>query len=86
MIQIRGSLDDLNGYLDQYQDVREIPGRTIGGIEMTGRTFRNTTDVIVTEYYGEFPDVGCWFSVKLMRVEQDPGSPADAMLDSIRFS
>ena len=83
-ITIRDTLEAVNLHQEDFEALRDLPGRTVGGIEMVGRAYRYM-DRFTTEYYGELPDVG-WFSVKLVEVEQDPGSPADVMLDSIRFS
>ena len=60
-----------------------IADRTIGGVEMAGRTYKNV-GMWWTEYYGEMP-TGGWLAIKISGVDIDPGTEGDTVLNSITF-
>ena len=77
------SLEKLNFYINDFKNLQEIESRTIGGLEMQGRTY---TDVGMEwiEYYAELSN-GVWMSIKISKTSVEPGSEGSAILDSVTF-
>ena len=70
-------------YYDSFENVEELTPRTIGGVELAGRTYKNV-GMWWTEYYGEMP-TGGWLAIKISGVDIDPGTEGDTVLNSITF-
>ena len=70
-------------YYDSFENVEELATRTIGGVEMAGRTYKNV-GMWWTEYYGEMP-TGGWLAIKISGVDIDPDTEGDTVLNSITF-
>lgn len=81
--EFKESLDKINFYLDTFENLQELDARTIGGIEMPGRSYKNVgMDWI--EYYGEIAE-GAWVSVRISGVDISAGTEGDAILSSAVF-
>ncbi len=83
LFELESGLDKINYYYDDFENVEELAPRTIGGVEMAGRTYKNV-GMWWTEYYGEMP-TGGWLSIRISGVDIDPGSEGDAVLSSVTF-
>ena len=70
-------------HYDDFENVEELTPRTIGGVEMAGRTYKNV-GMWWTEYYGEMP-TGGWLAIKISGVDIDPGTEGDTVLNSVTF-
>ena len=81
--ELKSGLDKINYYYDDFENVEELATRTIGGVEMAGRTYKNV-GMLWTEYYGEMP-TGGWLAIKISGVDIDPGTEGDTILNSITF-
>ena len=81
--EFQSGLDRINYYYDDFENVEELAPRTIGGVEMAGRTYKNV-GMWWTEYYGEMP-TGGWLAIKISGVDIDPGTEGDAVLSSVTF-
>ena len=77
-------MDKIDFYKDQFENLKEIDSRTIGGIEMQGRTYK-TVGMEWIEYYGELPS-GIWVTCKISRTSIEPGSEGSAILDSVKIN
>lgn len=66
-----------------YMQIMPFWSRTIGGVEMAGRTYKNV-GMLWTEYYGEMP-TGGWLAIKISGVDIDPGTEGDTILNSVTF-
>lgn len=82
--ELKENLDKINFYKDKFENLKEIDSRTIGGIEMTGRTYKNV-GMYWTEYYGELPN-GIWVTCKISDVDISEGTEGDIILDSVKIS
>jgi len=80
----QSSLDRINFYLDMFENLKEIGTRTIGGIEMQGRTYKYI-GMEWTEYYAELPS-GVWLSISISGIDIDAGSEGGSILDSVKLS
>ena len=83
LFELQRDLDKINYYYDSFENVEELAPRTIGGVELAGRTYKNV-GMWWTEYYGEMP-TGGWLSIRISGVDIDPGTEGDAVLSSITF-
>ncbi|MGT2803301.1 hypothetical protein [Streptococcus henryi] len=83
-VEVKQTLEKFDFYIDKFENLQNIEGRTIGGIEMTGRTYKNV-GMEWTEYLGQF-DEGFAISVKISRVDIAEGTDGAALLDSMTFS
>ena len=83
VFELQSGLDRINYYYDDFENVEELAPRTIGGVEMAGRTYKNV-GMWWTEYYGEMP-TGGWLAIKISGVDIDPGTEGDAVLSSVTF-
>ena len=63
--------------------MEELAPRTIGGVELAGRTYKKV-GMLWTEYYGEMP-TGGWLSIRISGVDIDPGTEGDTILNSVTF-
>lgn len=81
--ELKSGLDKINYYYDSFENVEELTPRTIGGVEMAGRTYKNV-GMWWTEYYGEMP-TGGWLSIRISGVDIDPGTEGDTILNSVTF-
>ncbi len=79
--ELKENLDKINFYKDNFENLKDIDSRTIGGIEMQGRTYKNV-GMYWTEYYGELPS-GVWVTCKISDVDISAGSEGAAILDSV---
>ena len=83
LFELQRDLDKINYYYDKFENVEEIAPRTIGGVELAGRTYKNV-GMLWTEYYGEMP-TGGWLSIRISGVDLEPGTEGDAVLSSVTF-
>ena len=83
VFELESGLDKINYYYDDFENVEELTPRTIGGVEMAGRTYKNV-GMWWTEYYGEMP-TGGWLTIRISGVDIDPGTEGDTVLNSITF-
>ena len=74
---------DFDFYKDKFENYQEIDPRTIGGVEMTGRTYKNI-GYEWTEYIAQL-DEGHAISIGVVRVDIAEGTVGDRILDSVRF-
>ena len=81
--ELKSGLDKINYYYDDFENVEELAPRTIGGVELAGRTYKNV-GMLWTEYYGEMP-TGGWLSIRISGVDIDPGTEGDTILNSVTF-
>ena len=77
------SLDKINFYLDKFENLEELDARTIGGIEMQGRSYKYVGMEWI-EYYGEVAE-GAWVSVMISDVDISEGTEGSSILSSIVF-
>ena len=83
LFELQRDLDKINYYYDKFENVEELAPRTIGGVELAGRTYKNV-GMWWTEYYGEMP-TGGWLSIRISGVDIDPGTEGDTVLNSVTF-
>ena len=83
LFELKSGLDKINYYYDSFENVEELTPRTIGGVELAGRTYKNV-GMWWTEYYGEMP-TGGWLSIRISGVDIDPGTEGDTILNSVTF-
>ena len=84
LISFRDSLDRIDFYRASFENLAELESRTVGGVELSGRSYRYVgMDWI--EYYGEVKD-GVWVSVKLTGVAFSPGTETEAIFESLTFA
>ena len=83
LFELESGLDKINYYYDDFENVEELAPRTIGGVELAGRTYKKV-GMLWTEYYGEMP-TGGWLSIRISGVDIEPGSEGDTILNSITF-
>ena len=74
---------DFDFYKDKFENYKEIGTREIGGIEMTGRTYKNI-GYEWTEYVGQVQD-GKALSIGIVKVDLDEGTFGDRILNSIEI-
>lgn len=77
------SSDKLNYYEKNYENLKDEGTRTIGGVELKARSYKNV-GMQWTEYYGEVPGGG-WLSIRISKVDIGAGSEGEAVLNSISF-
>lgn len=83
LFELQSGLDKINYYYDDFENVEELASRTIGGVELAGRSYKKV-GMWWTEYYGEMP-TGGWLSIRISGVDIEPGTEGDAVLNSITF-
>jgi len=79
--ELKENMDKIDFYKDQFENLKDIDSRTIGGIEMKGRTYKNV-GMEWTEYYGELPS-GVWVTCKISDVDISAGTEGAAILDTV---
>ena len=79
----RKDVADFDFYKDKFENYKEIGTREIGGIEMTGRTYKNI-GYEWTEYVGQVRD-GKALSIGIVKVDLDEGTFGDRILNSIEI-
>ena len=83
-IECKESLEKIDFYKDKFENLQELAPRTIGGIEMAGRSYRDVgMDWI--EYYGEIAE-GVWVSIKLTGVDFSEGTETEALVLGLTFA
>ena len=83
-IEFKESLEKIDFYKDKFENLVDLDARTIGGVEMAGRSYKYVgMDWI--EFYGEIAE-GVWAAVKLTGVDFSAGTETEALVDSIAFS
>lgn len=79
--ELKDSMEKVDQYKDKFENLQEIDPRTVGGIELKGRTYKYV-GMEWTEYYGELPGGG-WLSLLVSEISIEPGSEGDAILNSV---
>ena len=82
--ELKDTVEDFDFYRDSFQNLQELPSRTIGGIEMTGRSY-DYVGMPWIEYLGATEENGV-ISIKVSGVDLSEGSEGAAVLDSISFA
>ena len=82
--EVKRNLEKFDFYLADFENLKKIGGRVIGGVEMTGRTYKSV-GMEWTEYLGTLPN-GLAIGVKISGVDIGAGSEGGAILDSVTFS
>lgn len=82
-VELYDTLERVNYYQDNFENLTEIAPRTVGGIEMAGRTFKNV-GIEWIQYYGELP-TGGWITINLAYTNDADGSQCSEILDSMSF-
>lgn len=80
-INVESTEDRINFYLEHFENLKEIGSRTISGIDMKGRTYREI-GVDWTEWYGELAST-VWVSIKAGDLDVSEGGIADAIINTI---
>ncbi len=83
-IEFAESEEKINSDADGYEDLTELAGRTVGGIEMTARSYKKY-GMDWVEFYGCVTE-GVWVSVKLTGVDLSAGTETEAILNSLTFT
>lgn len=83
-IEFKESLEKIDFYKEKFENLTELEPRTIGGIEMQGRSYKYVGMEWI-EYYGEIAE-GVWGSVKLTGVDMSEGTETEAILLSLMFA
>ena len=83
-IECKESLEKIDFYKDSFENLTELEPRTIGGIGMEGRSYKNV-GMNWIEYYGEIAE-GVWVSIKLTGVDLSEGTETEAILTSMTFA
>lgn len=84
IVETKDSLDKINFYFDDFENLQELDNRIIGDVDMKGRTYKNV-GMDWTEYYGELSN-GVWLRIKVSGIDLSEGSEGNAILDSISFN
>jgi hypothetical protein len=74
---------DFDFYIDDFENLKVIESRIIGGIKMEGRTYKNVGMEWI-EYVGQLPN-GVAISIKISRTDIGPSSDGSAILDGVSF-
>ncbi len=81
--ELKDKVEDFDFYKDDFENFKEIGTRTIGGIEMTGRSYKSIGYDWI-EYVGKVAD-GKAISIGTVDVDLSDGSVGSDILDSISF-
>ena len=81
--ETKGTFEEVDSYMKDASELVDLDSRLIGGIEMTGRSYK-LWGMLWTEYYGQLPD-GLWMTVKISKTSVDAGSEGSDILDSVTF-
>ena len=82
-ISIHDSLESFDYYIDDFTGLESIDNRTIGGIDMTGRTYENFGMEWI-EYLGQINDDFA-VSIQVSKVDISSGE-GNEVINSIQFS
>lgn len=82
-VELFETSESLNYYEKDYENLTELESRTIGGVTMNGRSYKNV-GIEWIEFYGQIPSGG-WISIRLAYMSADPGSDCSNILDSMSF-
>lgn len=81
--EVKENMEMVDSYVKDMTELAELDTRTIGGIDMKGRSYK-LWGMVWTEYYGELPN-GFWMTVRISKTSVDAGSEGSAILDSVTF-
>jgi hypothetical protein len=81
--EVKENMEMVDSYVKDMTELVELDTRTIGGIDMKGRSYK-LWGMGWTEYYGELPN-GFWMTVRISKTSVDAGSEGSAILDSVTF-
>ena len=81
--ETKEAVADFDFYIDDFENLKVIESRIIGGIEMAGRTY-GQVGMEWIEYVGQLPN-GVAISIKISRTDIGPSSDGSAILDSVSF-
>ncbi len=81
-VRIADNAERFDFYLDDFEDLKKLGNRTIGGVDMTGRTYKDV-GMDWTEYIGKIDDEH-YVSIKISKIDVS-GGEGSAVLDSIEF-
>lgn len=82
-VELFETSESLNYYEKDFENLTELESRTIGGVTMNGRSYKNV-GIEWIEFYGQIPSGG-WISIRLAYMSADPGSECSNILDSMSF-
>lgn len=82
-VELFETSESLNYYEKDFENLTELESRTIGGVTMNGRSYKNV-GIEWIEFYGQIPSGG-WISIRLAYMSADPGSDCSNILDSMSF-
>ena len=82
--EMKDSLEKFDFYKDSFENYKDIESRTIGGVEMKGRTYKYI-GYDWTEYIGTTSD-GTAVGVGIVRVDISDGTMGDKILNSVSFN
>ena len=83
-VECKESLEKIDSNKEKFENLKELAPRTIGGIQMQGRSYKYVGMEWI-EYYGQIQD-GVWASVTITGVDPYPGSEAEAILNTMAFA
>ena len=81
-LRIKDNAEIFDFYLKEFENLKNIGGRTIGGIQMTGRTYKYVGMEWI-EYIGKISDTR-FVSIKISKIDVDNGE-GKTVMDSIMF-
>ena len=82
-VELFETSESLNYYEKDFENLTELESRTIGGVTMNGRSYKNV-GIEWIEFYGQIPSGG-WISIRLAYMSAEPGSDCSNILDSMSF-
>ena len=82
-VELFETSESLNYYEKDFENLTELESRTIGGVTMNGRSYKNV-GIEWIEFYGQIPSGG-WISIRLAYMSADPGYDCSNILDSMSF-
>lgn len=81
--ETKKSVADFDFYIDDFENLKVIESRIIGGIKMAGRTYKNVGMEWI-EYVGQLPN-GVAISIKISGIDIGTGTEGSTILDSVLF-
>ena len=81
--ETKKSVADFDFYIDDFENLKVIESRIIGGIKMAGRTYKNV-GMEWFEYVGQLPN-GVAISIQISRIDIGTGTEGSTILDSVLF-
>jgi hypothetical protein len=82
-VQVKSKVEDFDRTKDKFENLQTIANRTIGGIDMTGRTYKHVGMEWI-EYIGKINDTR-FVSIRISKIDIS-GGEGSAVLDSIKFN